>query len=222
MKDKTASGSGEGKITRVRFSGFGGQGVVLSGIILGEAAVISGLNAVQTQSYGSESRGGACRSDIIMASEDINELVATSLDILVCMSQPAYERYSGQVLADGTILYDSDLVAMPAAAGTTDARSGREAGASDDSGGEALLAPGGCRCLGIPATRLAKEKLGHRIVANMIVLGHLSTFPGMPSPDAFTESIRRNVPPYSFDLNMKAFHEGRDTLGDEESGQKER
>ena len=137
-----------------------------------------------------------------MASEDINELVATSLDLLVCMSQPAYDRYNGQVLADGTILYDSDLVAEPATVGSTDARSGS-------------------RCLGIPATRIATEKLGHRIVANMIVLGYLCTFPGMPSPDAFTESIRRNVPPYSFDLNMMAFHEGRDYLCNEESGQNE-
>ena len=73
----------------IRFSGFGGQGIVMSGVIFGEAAVADGLNAIQTQSYGSASRGGASKCDLIISKEEINELESPMIDVLVSMSQSA-------------------------------------------------------------------------------------------------------------------------------------
>jgi 2-oxoglutarate ferredoxin oxidoreductase subunit gamma len=94
----------------IQLAGFGGQGIVLSGLILGEAAILDGLNAVQTQSYGPESRGGAARSDVIISDSSIDYPKVVSPDILVALSQPAYDKYRGEVGKKGMLIIDSDLV----------------------------------------------------------------------------------------------------------------
>ena len=94
----------------IRFSGFGGQGIVLAGFILGNAAVIDGKNAIQTQSYGSEARGGACRSDVIISKQNINELSPPDIDVLVSMSHSAFEKYFPSLKKNGTLIIDIDLV----------------------------------------------------------------------------------------------------------------
>lgn len=94
----------------IQLAGFGGQGIVLSGLILGEAAILDGLNAVQTQSYGPESRGGAARSDVIISDSPIDYPKVVSPSILVALSQPAYDRYRGAVGKKGMVIIDSDLV----------------------------------------------------------------------------------------------------------------
>jgi 2-oxoglutarate ferredoxin oxidoreductase subunit gamma len=94
----------------IRFSGFGGQGIVLSGFIMGNAAINEGKNAIQNQSYGSESRGGACRSDVIISDKTINELSPPEVDVLVSMSHSAFEKYLPMLKKGGTLIIDSDLV----------------------------------------------------------------------------------------------------------------
>jgi 2-oxoglutarate ferredoxin oxidoreductase subunit gamma len=95
---------------QIQLAGFGGQGIVLSGVILGEAAIMDGLNAVQTQSYGPESRGGAARSDVIISDASIDYPKVVRPDILVALSQPAYDKYGSGVGKKALVIIDSDLV----------------------------------------------------------------------------------------------------------------
>jgi 2-oxoglutarate ferredoxin oxidoreductase subunit gamma len=94
----------------VRICGFGGQGIVLAGVILGEAAVKAGFWAVQTQSYGPEARGGAARSEVVIASEPIDYPRVQKPDVVVALSQAAYEKYRGDVDGDCLLVVEQDLV----------------------------------------------------------------------------------------------------------------
>ena len=95
----------------IRICGFGGQGIVLSGVILGEAAMRAGYQAVQTQSYGPEARGGAARSEVVIASEEIDYPRVLAPDVTVALSQPGYDRYIGGAGDDdGLVIVDRDLV----------------------------------------------------------------------------------------------------------------
>lgn len=102
--------------TEIQLAGFGGQGIVLSGLILGEAAILDGLNAVQTQSYGPESRGGAARSDVIISNMGIDYPKVVSPNVLVTLSQPAYDKYHSLISEKGLLIVDADLVESEASA----------------------------------------------------------------------------------------------------------
>jgi 2-oxoglutarate ferredoxin oxidoreductase subunit gamma len=94
----------------IRFVGFGGQGIILAGVILGEAATRAGYKAVQTQSYGPESRGGAARSEVVISSDPIDYPRVVEADVVVALSQEGYEKY-GRDLGEGTeVIVDSDLI----------------------------------------------------------------------------------------------------------------
>lgn len=94
----------------IRISGFGGQGVVTAGIILAKAAALEGFEVLQTQSYGSEARGGACKADVTISDSEINDLLLEKADILVCMSNVALAKYLASLKPKGILLIDSDLV----------------------------------------------------------------------------------------------------------------
>jgi len=95
----------------IQFCGFGGQGIVLSSVIFGTTAVLhSGMNAVQTQSYGSEARGGECQAELILSQEPIKSPLADQLDILVAMSQPALNQYLKRLKPGGTLIFDPEYV----------------------------------------------------------------------------------------------------------------
>jgi len=167
----------------IRLAGFGGQGVVLAGYILGKAATLyDRKNAILTQSYGPESRGGACVAEVIISDEAIHYPKVRHPDILVALSQPAYDRYAGYILPEDLILIDLDLV---------------HPRLSEISG--SLLA--------IPATRYAEE-LGQKIVANMVVLGFLTGVAHPASPEAMQQAILTTVPGHTTELNLKAFERG--------------
>ena len=168
----------------IRFSGFGGQGIILAGFILGSAAVIDKKNAIQTQSYGSESRGGACRSDVIISKEDINELYAPKIDVLVSMSQSAFEKYFAGLKKNGILLIDTDLV-FP-----------KEKDIKK------------LKCYGIPATDIAFKKFGRKIIGNMVMIGYTTAITNIVSKKSLKESIKNNVPKGTEELNIKAFEEG--------------
>ncbi|MBU0755306.1 MAG: 2-oxoacid:acceptor oxidoreductase family protein [Planctomycetes bacterium] len=165
----------------IRFAGFGGQGIVMAGYVLGYAGVLDGANALQTQSYGSESRGGACKSDVILSDGEILDLAPSDTDVLVAMSQPALEKYIANLKETGSLIYDSALVNPGDFKGTA---------------------------FGVPATDLAHNTFGRDVVANVIMLGCLAGLTKCVSHDSLGRAIEENVPPPTRDMNIEAFKAG--------------
>jgi len=169
----------------IRFAGFGGQGIVLSSYIVGRSAVFDGKKAIQNQAYGSESRGGECRGDVIIADEEIYELEPTSHDVLVAMTQPAYEKFVPLLRPEGTLILDKDLV-------VTDSK----------------LEPRGIKKHAIAATDIAFKKFGRKIVANMVILGYMNTLLCPVSERALEKAISASVPQGTEKMNLEAMREG--------------
>jgi 2-oxoglutarate ferredoxin oxidoreductase subunit gamma len=167
--------------TEIRFSGFGGQGIILAAVIVGRAAVMyDNKFAVQTQVYGPEARGGASMSAVIIDDEPVLFPKVTSPDIYVIMSQEGFERYGVSVCEGAVMLVDSTLVhSRPS-----------------------------CRCIEVPATREARESLGRDIVANIIMLGALVAATGVVSRRAIEKAILDSVPRGTEELNLKAMKKG--------------
>jgi 2-oxoglutarate ferredoxin oxidoreductase subunit gamma len=169
----------------VRLSGFGGQGIIRSGEIIGKAAVLyDGKFATFTQSYGPESRGGACAAQVAIADDPVELSYPHVIDpsILVLMSQGAYNKYASDFRRDGLLIVDEDLVELDEAAE-------------------------GMRMLKIPATRLA-EQIGRRIVANVVMLGFVAAVTDIASPEALKKAVLDSVPKGTEELNTRAFDTG--------------
>ena len=173
------------KTLSIRFSGFGGQGIVMSGVIFGEAAVTDGLNAIQTQSYGSAARGGASKCDIIISNDEINELESSKSDVLVSMSQKAYDSYFKYLKKDGILIIDKDLVQSN---------------------------PDDVQLHKIDATDIAFKKFGQKIIGNIVIIGYLSALLNVVSTESLKKSIRRHVPRKAIEANLNAFEEGYNLL----------
>lgn len=169
----------------IRFAGFGGQGIVLSSYIVGRSAVFDGKKAIQNQAYGSESRGGECRGDVIIADEEIYELEPANHDVLVALTQPAYEKFVSLLRPGGTLILDKDLV-------VTDRK----------------LEPRGIKKHAIAATDIAFKKFGRKIVANMIILGYMNALLSPVSEGALEKAISASVPPGTEQMNLDAMREG--------------
>jgi 2-oxoglutarate ferredoxin oxidoreductase subunit gamma len=167
----------------VRFGGFGGQGIVLSSVVLGLAAVYDNKYVVQRASYGSEARGGKCKSEVIISDEEISYPLIDNLQTLVIMSQQAYDSYINELLSGGLLIVDPDMVDNPERRKDIDV-------------------------LKIPAARTA-DLLGNRIIANMTMLGALQKRTGMISKNSLRKSICDSVPSRFIDLNLKSMNEGR-------------
>ncbi|MDD1715439.1 MAG: 2-oxoacid:ferredoxin oxidoreductase subunit gamma [Methanolinea sp.] len=169
----------------IRFSGFGGQGIILSAVILGRAAVMyDGKFAVQTQVYGPEARGGASMSAVIIDDQPILFPKVTHPDLFVIMSQEGYEKYGSKADERAVMILDSTLV-----------RSRPE-----------------CKFFEVPATREAKETLGRDIVANIIMLGATVKATGIVSENAMEKAILDSVPKGTESLNIKAMKRGFDLI----------
>ncbi|UCH89343.1 MAG: 2-oxoacid:acceptor oxidoreductase family protein [Thermoplasmata archaeon] len=180
--------------TEIKFAGFGGQGIVLSGFILGRAVAIhEDRHAVLTQSYGPEARGGACSAEIVISDTMVDYPYIDIPQILVLMSQEAYMTYHTKVRKDGMIIYDKDLVNLNSANKVK-------------------------KLYGIPATRIAEE-LGKKIVANIVMLGALIAISDVVEKDAMAKAVESSVPKGLVELNMKAFERGYE-VGMEVKGQK--
>jgi len=166
----------------VRISGFGGQGIILTAIVLGTAAVKKGnLYAVQTQSYGSEARGGECQSELIISDKPINSPTTKYKDILICLFQSALDKYLSTLKKTGILIVDPKLVTeIP----SIDANIYK-----------------------VPATETA-IKIGNRIAANMVILGFLQKLIKVVSEDNLREIISSMVPKKLIDINLKAFNAG--------------
>jgi 2-oxoglutarate ferredoxin oxidoreductase subunit gamma len=165
----------------IRFSGFGGQGIILSAVILGRAAVMyDNKFAVQTQVYGPEARGGASMSQVIIDDAEILYPKVANPGIYVIMSQEGFEKYGAGAEDPAVMLVDSTLVhSRPK-----------------------------CRCIEIPATQEAKQTLKKDIVANIVMLGALVAATHIVSEEALKKAILDSVPKGTEDLNLKAMQLG--------------
>jgi len=167
----------------IRIAGFGGQGVIRAGLMLAMAASIySERNAVQTQSYGPEARGGACKSEVVISDAEIDFPKVTKPDILVTMSQEAYSRHVDTLKKGGILFLDPDLIPKPKA--TPD-----------------------IRVFKVPATKIAEE-LGKAIVANVVMLGALTSITNVITAEAIKEAILSNIPKGTEKMNLMAFEKG--------------
>jgi len=171
--------------TQIRFAGYGGQGIILAGTLLGKAASLyAGKEAVFTQAYGPEARGGACRADIIISDEPVDYPYVSEPDILAVMFQEAYTSFGSRVKAGGVLIVEQDLVTVDA---------------------------GDVTALPLPATRIAAE-LGNRIVSNVVLLGFLVARTGVIGTDAVEQAIRSTIKAKALDLNLRAFSAGIDAF----------
>jgi 2-oxoglutarate ferredoxin oxidoreductase subunit gamma len=165
----------------IRFAGFGGQGIILAAHIAGKAAAVyEGKEAVLTQSYGPEARGGASAAEVALDDEFIDYPLISQPDVTAILSQEAYDKYGGQAKEGSIIILEKDLVDSPLK---------------------------GKNVHRIPCTRLAEE-LGRRIVANIVMLGAFTAVAGLISKESMLEAVRTTVPAKTIDLNVKAFEAG--------------
>jgi 2-oxoglutarate ferredoxin oxidoreductase subunit gamma len=170
-------------IHQVRFAGVGGQGIVLAGRLLGKAAALyDGKEAVATQTYGPEARGGAARADVVISDDRVDYPFVTDADALAVLFQDAYARFRSRLRSGGTLIVDSGLV-QPS---------------QDDVG-----------AIAIPATRIADD-LGSRLAANVVILGCLVGKTGIVSRESVEQAIRATVKSKVLDLDLKAFDAGID------------
>jgi 2-oxoglutarate ferredoxin oxidoreductase subunit gamma len=175
----------------VKIAGFGGQGIILAGYLLGKAAAVyDRRHATMVQSYGPEARGSACNSQVIIADEPIYYPYLTEPDVLIAMSQEAYARFAPEVKPGGLVIIERDLVALDA---------GR---LRDEESRENTV-----RLYALPATKIA-EALGHRIVANIVMLGFLCALAPIVSPSGMREAVRSSLPKSAIELNLMAFEAG--------------
>lgn len=163
-----------------RLSGSGGQGLLLAGIVLAEAAIIEGKNAVQTQSYGPEARGGSSKAEVVISDEDIDYPKAIDPDFLLALTQESYRTYGalqgqGLIVVDASVELSKDITA---------------------------------RTIVVPILKTAKEDLGKGVVANIVALGVLGGLSEVASPDNLERAVRARVPKGTEDLNLKALRAG--------------
>jgi 2-oxoglutarate ferredoxin oxidoreductase subunit gamma len=171
------------QLTELRIAGFGGQGVILSAIVLGRAVSIhQGAFATMTQSFGPEARGGACSAQLIVSGNPVLYPYVTRPDILVVMSQEAYTRFVPELKDGGTLIVEQDLVRV------------------DE------LKPN-IKLFTVPATRLA-EQLGKRMVLNSVMVGFFTQVTDLVEKNAVYKAVADSVPAAFRDLNLKAFLRG--------------
>ena len=167
---------------QIVLTGTGGQGLILAGIILAEAAVLDGKEAIQTQSYGPEARGGASRAEVIISDEAIDYPKVQKADTLLAMSQEAFDKYGSRVGADASLVVDSTFV--------------RE------------LSETKAKIVALPITKAAKEELGREMFANIIALGAIVGLTETVSRDSLVAAVLARVPKGTEDKNRKAIDIG--------------
>ncbi len=165
----------------IRLAGEGGQGLILAGLILAEAAVMyDGKNACQTQSYGPEARGGASKSEVVISTEEIDYPKVIAADVLLAMSQEACDKYYHDLKKDGLLIVDSVHVQRVPTS----------------------------KAIRVPITKIAEEATGRSITANVVGLGLLAGLSGIVSREALEKAIAERAPRGTVELNLKALDAG--------------
>ena len=164
----------------IRLSGSGGQGMILAGIILAEAAILEGKNAIQSQSYGPEARGGASKAEVIISNLEIDFPKVTKPDVLLALTDEALSKYSGDLKSNGLIIIDTGM---------------NEPETSH-------------RVIRLPILETAQREIGRSIVANIVALGALVSATEAVSRASVETAVLGKVPKGTEDLNKKALHIG--------------
>ncbi|MCT4565210.1 MAG: 2-oxoacid:acceptor oxidoreductase family protein [Maledivibacter sp.] len=170
------------KQTEIRLTGSGGQGLILAGIILAEAAISQGNNAVQSQSYGPEARGGASKAEVIISKEEIDFPKVAKADLMLSLTQVALDKYADTLKEDGILVVDS-LLEVPAD----------------------LKAK---RIVSIPILNTAKEVIGKSMVANIVAIGAIQQLSDIVSKESLEKAVLSRVPKGTEELNKRALQEG--------------
>jgi 2-oxoglutarate ferredoxin oxidoreductase subunit gamma len=174
------------QLTEIRIAGFGGQGVILSAVVLGKAAsIFQGAFATMTQNFGPEARGGACSAQLVLSDSPILYPYVTQPDILVVMSQEAYARFAPELKDGGILIVEEDLVRVDLS----------------------LFGNKEIQVYRIPATRIA-EVLGKRMVLNSVMVGFFAAVTQLLDPEAVGKAVADSVPASFRELNLKAFEKG--------------
>src|SRR4030066_1944721 len=172
-------------MNEIRFSGYGGQGIIRCGLITGKAvSLFDNKFGTVAQSFGPEARGSACSSQVVISEDRVLYPYTTRPEILVSMSQDAYEKYEPDLRKDGVLIYDTDLVKL---------KPGR----------------GQIKTYGVPSTRFAEE-MGNRVFANLVMLGFFTAISRVVSPEAMKKALPGLVPKRFLELNIRAFEKGYD------------
>lgn len=180
------------KRIEVRITGFGGQGVVLAGHIIGRAfAVNAGKHATMIQSFGPEARGSACSTMLTLSPEEVLYPYIQRPDFFVVMSSEGYDKFRDELKEEGTLVYEKDLV-------KPDLKKGQPA-------------------YGITSTRIA-ENLGRTIVQNIVMVGFFAAVSGVVTKDEMRSAVEHSVPPGTEELNLRAFDAGWDYFQKEYGG----
>lgn len=167
----------------IRFSGSGGQGLILAGVIFAEAATIfDGINAVQSQSYGPEARGGASKSEVIISDRTIDFPKATAIDLQLSLTQESCNKYYKDLKPDGTLLVDTDFVQE--------------------------IPKGSFKVVKLPIIRTASEEIGKAFVANIVALGAITALTGKVKIESVEKAVLSRVPKGTEELNKKALMAG--------------
>jgi 2-oxoglutarate ferredoxin oxidoreductase subunit gamma len=168
--------------TDIRITGFGGQGVVLAGHIIGYAcAICAGRHATMIQSFGPEARGSSCSATLVVADNEVLYPYIQRPHVLVAMSADGYEKYRDELRDDGLLVYEQDLV-------KPQLKEGQPA-------------------WGVPSTRIA-EALGRAIVQNIVMVGFFAGVSRLVPEEAMREAVKSSVPAGTEELNLKAFDQG--------------
>ncbi|ATW28831.1 2-oxoglutarate ferredoxin oxidoreductase subunit gamma [Candidatus Formimonas warabiya] len=167
----------------VRLSGTGGQGLILGGIILAEAGILDGYKAVQSQSYGPEARGGASKAEVIISTREINYPKIGEADILLAMSQQAYDKYATDLREGGILIIDSTLVTN-------------------------IGANKAAHIYRIPITEIAKKETGLGMTANIVALGAIVGVTKVVTEEALKEAVLDRIPAGTEEINLRAVQAG--------------
>jgi 2-oxoglutarate ferredoxin oxidoreductase subunit gamma len=168
--------------TEIRITGFGGQGVVLSGYVIGRACAIdAGRHATMIQSFGPEARGSACSATLVVSDTEVLYPYIRRPDIFVVMSAEGYDKYKDELKDDGHLLYEQDLVHPTPKPGQP--------------------------AFGVPSTRIA-EQLGRVLVQNVVMLGFFTAVTRLVPRDAMRAAVKASVPAGTEELNLRAFDRG--------------
>ena len=164
-----------------RLCGSGGQGIILAGIILAEAAgIYEKKHVTQVQDYGPAARGDSSKTDVIISDDEIHFPQCRQLDLLVALSQQAYNKNKASLKEDGILIVDSNNVKLPAGA------TGHQ----------------------IPMTKIARDKIGSPLSVNMVALGVVAALDGVAKLESLKKSLKHRVPGKTEKKNLEALKAG--------------
>ncbi len=165
----------------IRLSGSGGQGLILAGIILADASLLQGINAIQSQSYGPEARGGASKAEVIISESEINYPKVQKCDMLLCLTQKSYDQYIASLKNDGILIVDDSIELR---------------GAND------------FKIFSLPILKTANIEMKKPMVANIISLGVISKVLDIVKEENILKAVLKRVPPGTDEINKTAFYKG--------------